>query len=93
MIVVAVTPAGAKQQYSIISINFYWLRLRSGQKGTFAPLFAELLHLKTRSRNQIAKSVYSGFTASAGGNNMPAATVALVPCSMRMNEPVKRLVV
>jgi len=42
---------------------------------------------------QIAKSVYSGFTASVGGKSIPAATVAFVPCSMRMNEPVSRLVV
>ena len=41
---------------------------------------------------QIAKSLYSGFTTSAGGKSMPAATVALVPGSMRMNEPVRRLV-
>ena len=42
---------------------------------------------------QIAKSVYSGFTASVGAVNMPAATVAFVPCSIKMNEPVSRLVV
>ena len=42
---------------------------------------------------QIAKSVYSGFTASVGADNMPAATVALVPCSIKMNEPVNRFVV
>jgi hypothetical protein len=42
---------------------------------------------------QIAKSLYSGLTASVGGNNIPAATVALVPCSIRMNEPVSRFVV
>lgn len=42
---------------------------------------------------QMAKSVYSGFTASVGADNMPAATVALVPCSIRTNEPVNRLVV
>ena len=42
--------------------------------------------------NQITKSVYSGFTASVGGDNMPAATVALVPCSIKMNEPVSRFV-
>ena len=41
---------------------------------------------------QIAKSVYSGFTASVGGNSIPAATVAFVPCSIKMNEPVSRLV-
>ncbi len=41
---------------------------------------------------QIAKSVYSGFTASVGGNSIPAPTVALVPCSINMNEPVSRLV-
>ncbi len=38
---------------------------------------------------QIAKSVYSGFTASVGADSMPAATVAFVPCSIKMNEPVK----
>jgi hypothetical protein len=41
---------------------------------------------------QIAKSLYSGFTTSVGGKSMPAPTVALVPGSMRMNEPVNRLV-
>ena len=41
---------------------------------------------------QMAKSVYSGFTASVGGNNIPAATVAFVPCSIKMNEPVSRFV-
>src|SRR5262249_46067263 len=41
---------------------------------------------------QMAKSVYSGFTVSVGGSSMPAATVAFVPCSIRMNEPVRRFV-
>ena len=41
---------------------------------------------------QIAKSEYSGFTGSSGGNNMPAATVALVPCSTSTKEPVRRFV-
>ncbi len=41
---------------------------------------------------QIVKSSYSGFTNSVGGCNMPAATVWLVPCSMRMKEPVRRFV-
>ena len=41
---------------------------------------------------QIAKSLYSGFTASIGGLSMPAATVALVPCSTKMKAPVSRLV-
>jgi hypothetical protein len=50
------------------------------------------LFVKLR-QNQMAKSEYSGFTASVGGKSIPAATVALVPCSMRMNEPVSRLVV
>ena len=49
-------------------------------------------HVTLRQTAQIEKSVYSGFTASVGGKSMPAATVALVPCSMRMNEPVRRLV-
>ena len=40
---------------------------------------------------QIAKSLYSGFTSSVGGWSMPAATVRLVPCSIRMKEPVRRL--
>jgi len=39
---------------------------------------------------QIAKSVYSGFTASVGGSSIPAPTVAFVPCSIKMNEPVSR---
>jgi len=43
--------------------------------------------------DQIAKSLYSGFTDSLGVASMPAATVALVPGSIRMNEPVSRLVV
>jgi hypothetical protein len=30
---------------------------------------------------QMARSVHSGFTASVGGNSIPAAPVALVPCS------------
>ncbi len=42
-------------------------------------------------RRQIVKSSYSGFTSSAGGSNMPAATVWFVPGSTRMNEPVRRL--
>jgi hypothetical protein len=42
--------------------------------------------------HQIAKSLYSGLTASSGGFSMPAATVALVPCSTRMKAPVSRLV-
>lgn len=42
---------------------------------------------------QIAKSVYSGFTATVGADNMPAATVVFVPCSIKINEPVNRLVV
>ncbi len=42
--------------------------------------------------DQIAKSLYSGFTSSIGGSSMPAATVALVACSTRMNEPVSRFV-
>src|SRR5437899_12452152 len=41
---------------------------------------------------QITKSLYSGFTVSAGGKSMPAATVAFVPGSIRMNERVSRLV-
>src|SRR5438552_203994 len=41
---------------------------------------------------QITKSLYSGFTVSAGGRSMPAATVAFVAGSMRMKEPVRRLV-
>ena len=41
---------------------------------------------------QMVKSVYSGFTASVGGNSIPAPTVALVPCSINMNGPVSRLV-
>ena len=40
-------------------------------------------------RTQMAKSVYSGVTASVGAESIPAATVALVPCSIKMNEPVK----
>lgn len=40
---------------------------------------------------QIAKSLYSGFTVSVGGSNMPAPTVRLVPGSIKMNEPVSRL--
>jgi hypothetical protein len=40
---------------------------------------------------QIAKSLYSGFTASSAGYSIPAATVALVPCSTRMKAPVSRL--
>lgn len=40
---------------------------------------------------QIAKSLYSGFTVSVGGSNMPAPTVRFVPGSIRMNEPVSRL--
>ena len=34
----------------------------------------------------------AGFTVSAGGRSMPAATVAFVAGSMRMKEPVRRLV-
>ncbi len=41
---------------------------------------------------QIAKSLYSGLTSSMGGSSMPAATVAFVLGSIRMNEPVNRLV-
>jgi len=44
-------------------------------------------------KTQMAKSVYSGVTASVGAVNIPAATVALVPCSIKMNEPVKWFVV
>jgi len=71
-------------------------------RGTFLPLQAgegEACLLQNgygikmlQSAAQIAKSVYSGFTDSAGGSNMPAATVALEPCSIRMKEPVSRLV-
>jgi hypothetical protein len=52
----------------------------------------ERCNTRATSGVQIAKSVYSGFTASVGGNSMPAPTVALVPCSIKMNEPVSRLV-
>ena len=38
---------------------------------------------------QIAKSVYSGVTASVGAKSIPAATVAFVPCSIKMKEPVR----
>lgn len=41
---------------------------------------------------QMAKSVYSGVAASVGAANMPAATVEFVPCSIKINEPVSRLV-
>ena len=40
---------------------------------------------------QIAKSEYSGFTASVGAASMPAPRVRFVPGSIKMNEPVKRL--
>ena len=41
---------------------------------------------------QIAKSLYSGLATSVGEKSMPAPTVAFVPCSMRIKEPVSRLV-
>jgi hypothetical protein len=43
----------------------------------------------TPSGNQMAKSAYSGVTASVGAESIPAATVAFVPCSIKMNEPVR----
>ena len=43
-------------------------------------------------RSQITKSASSGLTTSLEGNSMPAATVAWVPGSMRIKEPVRRLV-
>ena len=42
--------------------------------------------------DQMAKSAYSGFTSSVGGKSIPAPAVAFVPCSMRMKDPVRRLV-
>ncbi len=45
---------------------------------------------RLRGPGYIAKSLYSGFTNSVGGYNMPEARVWLVPCSMRMKEPVSR---
>jgi hypothetical protein len=41
----------------------------------------------------MAKSLYSGVTASVGAESIPAATVAFVPCSIKMNEPVRWFVV
>jgi hypothetical protein len=72
---------------------------KSGTDFTAPAPAAEGNHARHRSENagkgqgiQIAKSVYSGFTASVGGNSIPAPTVAFVPCSIKMNEPVSRLV-
>lgn len=41
---------------------------------------------------QMAKSLYSGLASSVGGWSIPAPTVAFVPCSIRINDPVSRLV-
>ena len=55
-------------------------------------LKAELQTASPQLTVQIAKSLYSGFTDSVGGNSIPAATVAFVPGSIKMNDPVSRFV-
>lgn len=77
----------------------HWGRLNKSKRLHFTPDFDQLApsptghprHANPQSApRQIAKSLYSGLIGSVGEFNITAPTVALVPCSIRMQAPVSR---